>query len=168
MKGWNLKILGIDWDLYKFYLMFLSREIDLKLFQNYAKMYIFKICRIKQIIFNKYATNLKPTISQRVWETQICSYYNLNLIIINFSFLIDIFDNTIYASGTCHQNSNQLQCSIIDMRLHLYHMTTDQYTALLLEGVLVTSYGRISYIYTFWYNFDTVLCSFLETWISDR
>ena len=25
----------------------------------------------------------------------------------NFSFLIDIFDNIIYASGTCHQNSKQ-------------------------------------------------------------
>ena len=29
-------------------------------------------------------------------------------------------------------------------------------------------YGRISYIYTFWYNFDTVLCQFLETGTSDR
>ena len=32
-----------------------------------------------------------------------------------------------------------------------------------MERVLVTWYGRISYIYTFWYNFDTVLCQFLET-----
>ena len=39
----------------------------------------------------------------------------------------------------------------------------DQYTALSLEGVLVTWY-----IYTFWYNFDTVLCQFLETGTSDR
>ena len=122
-----MKILGIDWD--KFYLMFLSREIDLKLFQNYT---IFKICRIKQIIFNKYATNLKTTISQRVWETQICSYYYLNLIIINFSFLIDIIDNIIYASGTCHQNSNQLQCSKVVTE------TLDQYTAMPLVIVLVT------------------------------
>ena len=29
-------------------------------------------------------------------------------------------------------------------------------------------YGRISYIYTFWYNFDSVLCQFLETGTSDR
>ena len=43
--------------------MFLSREIDIKLFQNYTKSYIYqisyKIRTIKQTIFNKYATNLK-------------------------------------------------------------------------------------------------------------
>ena len=51
------------------YLMFLSREIDIKLCQIYAKNYIYKILyknrRFKQIIFSKYATNLKTTISQR-------------------------------------------------------------------------------------------------------
>ena len=31
----------------------------------------------------------------------------------------------------------------------------DQYTAMPLEGVLVTWYGHISYIYTFCYNFFT-------------
>ena len=36
-------------------------------------------------------------------------------------------------------------------------VSRDQYTALLLEGVLVTLYGR-----------DTVLCQFLETGTSDR
>ena len=51
--------------------MFLFREIDLELDlkQNYTKTYIckilYKIRNIKQIIFNKYATNLKTTISQR-------------------------------------------------------------------------------------------------------
>ena len=49
--------------------MFLSREIDIKLSQNYTKTYIFKILfkirSIKQIMFNKCATNLKTTISQR-------------------------------------------------------------------------------------------------------
>ena len=48
--------------------MFLSREIDIKLCQNYTKTYIYqilyKIRSIKQIIFNNYATNLKTTISQ--------------------------------------------------------------------------------------------------------
>ena len=48
--------------------MFLSREIDIKLFQNYTKTYIYQIlyksCSIKQIIFNIYATNLKTTIPQ--------------------------------------------------------------------------------------------------------
>ena len=47
--------------------MFLSQEIDIKLCQNYTKTYIYeiwyKISSIKQIIFNKYATNLKTTLS---------------------------------------------------------------------------------------------------------
>ena len=69
--------------------MFLSREIDIKLCQNYTKTYkykiLYKIRSIKQIIFNKYATNLKTTIYPRVaWETQVCSYYYLNLIIFHF------------------------------------------------------------------------------------
>ena len=68
-----------------------------------------------------------------------------------------------YASGQCHQNSNQWQCSIIVNWLCLYH----QYTALPLKGVLVMWYGRITYINTFWYNFDSVLCQFLETGTSD-
>ena len=46
--------------------------------------------------------------------------------------------------------------------------TRDNNTVLPLEGVLVTWYGRVSYIYTFWYNFDTFLCQFLETGTSDR
>ena len=49
--------------------MFLSREIDIKLCKNYTKIYIYEIlrkgCSIKQIIFNKYATNLKTIISHR-------------------------------------------------------------------------------------------------------
>ena len=42
-----------------------------------------------------------------------------------------------------------------------------QYTALPLEGVLVTWYRRTSYIYTFCF-FYTVLRQFLETGTSDR
>ena len=83
---------------------------------NYAKTFIcnnivYKICNIKQIIFNKYATNLKTTISQRSLRNsgQLLSLFELN----NFSFLIDIIDDIIYASRTCDQNSNQWQCSII-------------------------------------------------------
>ena len=49
--------------------MFLSREIDIKLSQNYTKSYIYQIsyksCSMKQTIFNNYATNLKTTISHR-------------------------------------------------------------------------------------------------------
>ena len=35
-------------------------------------------------------------------------------------------------------------------------------------GISSTWYGRVSYKYTFWYNFDTVLCKLLETGTSDR
>ena len=45
---------------------------------------------------------------------------------------------------------------------------TNQYTALPLQGVLVTCYGGISYIYTLWYNFDTILSQFPETGTSNR
>ena len=47
--------------------------------------------------------------------------------------------------------------------LLLYHVTSILHCHL--EG---TWYGRISYMFTFWYNFDTVLCQFLETGASDR
>jgi len=84
--------------------MFLSREIDIKLWQNYTKTYICKIlCSAVQ-----YYCHVPPSVSR------------------------------------------------------------DQYTALSLEGVLVTWYGRIFYIYTSWYNFYTVLYQFLETETSDR
>ena len=114
---------------------------------------MYKICRIKR----SFSTNLKTRISQR-------SLRNSSLLLLlfefnNFSFLIDI-DNIIYTSGTCHHNSNQRQCSINVTCLPsaLRH----QYTALSLEGVLVTWYKRISYIHMFWYNFVTVLCKFVE------
>ena len=46
--------------------MFLSREIDIKLCQNYTMKDICQIlkksCSIKQIIFNNYATNLKTSV----------------------------------------------------------------------------------------------------------
>ena len=41
--------------------MFLSREIDIKLCQNYTNQILYKSCSIKQTIFNNYATNLKMT-----------------------------------------------------------------------------------------------------------
>ena len=86
--GWNLRTSRVDRDLYKFYLMFLSWEIDIKLCQICTKIFIFDILyknhRFKQIIFSKYATNLKTTISQG-------SLKNLSLLLgfefYNFSFL---------------------------------------------------------------------------------
>ena len=97
----------------------------MKLSQNYSKTYkcriLYKIGSIKQIIFSKYATNLKTTISQRR-QTQVYSFHYLNLII--FHFLIDIIDNIIYTSRSCHQNSNQWQCSITVTCLLMYHVTS--------------------------------------------
>ena len=83
---------------------FLSLEIDIKLCQNYTKTFkckiLFKICSIKQIIFNKYSTILKTEISKRSLRNSgfLLLLFEFN----NFSFLIDIIDNIIYASGTCH------------------------------------------------------------------
>ena len=61
--------LGFDRDPCKFYMVFLSREIDIKLCQVYTKIDPYKILyknsRFKRIIFSKYTTNLNTTISQR-------------------------------------------------------------------------------------------------------
>ena len=58
-------------------------------------------------IRNQYENNDIPEEPEKLKFAPII--FELN----NFSFLIDIIDNIIYASGTCHQNSNQWQCSII-------------------------------------------------------
>ena len=57
---------------------------------------LYKNCMFKQIIFTKYTTNLKTSISQR-------SLRNLYLLLLlfefnNFSFGKDIIENIIYAS----------------------------------------------------------------------
>ena len=83
--GWNLRISGVERYLLDIYLMFLSREIDVKLCQIYTKIHIF--------IFNKYATNLKTTISHRnlrIWGLLLLSFFNFY-----FAFLIAIIDNLI-------------------------------------------------------------------------
>ena len=56
-EGWNSS--GVERYLSDIYLMFLSREIDIKLCQIYTKIHIYAIlyksCRFKQIIFSKFA-----------------------------------------------------------------------------------------------------------------
>ena len=83
------------------------------MYQIYTKIYIYKLfyknLRFKQIIFSKYATNLKTTISHR-------SLNNLGLLLLllefnNFSFLIHIIDNIIITSGSCDQSFHQ-NCTI--------------------------------------------------------
>ena len=107
--------------------MFLSQEIDIKLWQNYTETYkckiLYKIFNIKQIfIFYKYATNLKTMTSQRSLRNSgvLLSLFEFN----NFSFIIGIIDNIIYAPGSCHQNSNRWQCSIITMCLRRHQVTS--------------------------------------------
>ena len=77
--------------------MFLSREVDIKLCQNYTKSYIYqisyKIRIIKQTIFNKYATNLKTTISYR--SLRISDLLLLKIVIFYFALFIGIIDNSI-------------------------------------------------------------------------
>ena len=72
----------------------LSREIYIKLCQNYTNTYIYQIlyksCSIKQTIFNKYETNLKTTISQkslRILDLPLSSFFSF------FAILIDIIDD---------------------------------------------------------------------------
>ena len=72
---------------------------------------LYKNSRFKKILFNKYATNLKTTISQR-------SLRSLGFLLIlfecnNFSFLTDMIDNNSYRSVSCDQNSHQWQCSVL-------------------------------------------------------
>ena len=81
--------------------MFLSQEIDIKLCQINTKICIYAILyksfSIKQIICNKYATNLKTTISHRnlrISGLPLLSFFNFY-----FAFLIEIIDNIITYSS---------------------------------------------------------------------
>jgi len=134
----------------------------LKLDQNlYICKILYKIYSIKQIIFNKYATNLKTTISQRSLRNSRSLLF-FNLIIFYFQ---DIIDNIIYASRTCHRNSNQWLCNIIVTCLRLYHFTS------ILHCHWWEFWSRdteVCLTYKFWYDFDTVLCQFFETGTSHR
>ena len=92
-------------------------------YKKYTKTYIckilYKIRNIKQIIFNKYATNLKTTIFQR-------SLRNSGVLLL-----------------LLRPMAVQYYCHVLPS------VSRIQYTALSLEGVLVTWYWRIPYIYTF-------------------
>ena len=112
-------------------------------YKNYTEMYIYilKFC-LRFIKLNRsYSTN-----AQAIWKQRYKWIYKL--------IFIDIIDNIIYASRTCHQNSNQWQSSIIVMCLRLYHMTsilhchwrefwsrnTDVYLTYLRFGLILTQF----------------------------
>jgi len=100
---------------------FLSRYYYTKS-KNYLKrryhwipMFIGTPCSIKQIIFNKYTTNLKTTISHR--SLRISGFLPFKFLNFYFAFLIDIIDNIItYSSYNLYyiaRNLSQWQCSIV-------------------------------------------------------
>ena len=72
-------------------------EIDMKLCQVFTKIHIYPIlyksCSIKQIIYSKYATNLKMTISHR--SLRISGLLLSQFFILHFAFSIDVIDNII-------------------------------------------------------------------------
>jgi len=72
--------------------------------------------------------------------------------ILLLSFLIDIIDNIVYASG--HQNSIQWQCSIIVMCLRLYHVTS------ILHCHLTESWSRDTDVYLTYILFGIILTQF--------
>ena len=93
--GWNLRISGIGWDIWAFYLMFLFWEIDMKLCKDFTKTYKCKILYKIRIVLNRsYSTNTQPFWKRRYHrgarETHVCSYYYLNLIIFHFSFTVPL------------------------------------------------------------------------------
>ena len=96
--GWNLRISGVKRYIWDIHLMFLSREIDKKLYQNYTKIHIYTIlyrnCSIKQIIFNKYETNLKTTIFHK--NLRISGLLLLWFYIFNLTFFKDLFNNIMF------------------------------------------------------------------------
>ena len=138
--------------------MFLSPEIDIKLCQHYTKMYIckilYKIHSIEQIIFNKYAANLKTTVSQRTLRNSSLllflfifsnlSFLNSNLLLLlfefnNLSFLIDILIILFMLPNM----SPELQQMTLQYYCHESpSLSHGQNTTLPFEGILVTWYGR--------------------------
>ena len=91
--GYNLRISGFELYLQDIYLLILSREIDIKLCQNYTKtgicQILYKSCSFKQIIFNNYATNLKTIIPQ---EPENLRFANIIIFYFIFFIFIDIID----------------------------------------------------------------------------
>ena len=93
--GWFLRISGAERHISIW--CYVSRKIDIKLWQNYTKIHIetilYKRSRFKQIIFSKYSINLKTIISQRNLRISgLLLLYSFNFY---FAFLIAIIDNII-------------------------------------------------------------------------
>ena len=91
----------------------------MKLCQVFTKIHIYPIlyksCSIKQIIYSKYATNLKMTISHR--SLRISGLLLSQFFILHFAFSIDVIDNIItyspYSPYYVTLNFSQWQCSML-------------------------------------------------------
>ena len=129
--------------------MFLSREIDIKLCQNYTKTNIchisFKSCSIKQTIFSKYATNLKTIISHRslrilgveryIYKTSICMMFLSREIDIK---LCQNYSKTYICKIYVRITRPELPPMTVQYTGHMIQTETrDNDTALPLVGVLV-------------------------------
>ena len=142
--------------------MFLSREIDIKLCQNSAKIHIYiytifyKSSRYKQIIiFNKYATNLKTIISHR--GLRISGLLLLQFLDFYFAFLVDIIDNIItyspyspyYVTRTSANGSAlSLSCdSETEITWPVYCTAIGFSSGDLIQTVRTKCYNIINYIY---------------------
>ena len=145
---------------------------------------MYKIRSIKQIIFNKCATNLKtifiymlPKAKRRTdWAKK-----NLWTLMSGCNRV----KKSIFFKKNFHGQPAAFQLVIdnVIMRPEQVTRTPTNGSAVLLSRVSVcitwpvycTAIGHVirtyilhTYKYTFWYNFDTVLCQFLETRTSDR
>ena len=108
--------------------MFLSREIDIKLCQNYTKLYIYKIsyksCSIKQ----NHIQQLRNQSENYYIPQPHRSLRISDLLLYNFAFLIDIIDNIItYSLYTLYYVT---RTSTNDSAVSLSRVSRDQYTAL--------------------------------------
>ena len=144
---------------------------------------LYKISRFKQIIFSKYATNLKTTISQR-------SLNNLDFFLLLFGF--NDLKDLIHKYNTWTRTWPELPPMAVNYCCHVSpSLSHDQYTDLPLVGPKllrllwdIVVFRLVAYLlnmiclilqllYNIWhipilYKFDTVLYQFLETGTSDR
>ena len=123
--GWRLITSALDRYPWKFYLTFLSQEIDIKLCQIYMKTHIYTFLNrnswFKQIICSKYATNRKLVGQKFSWED------------------IALDDATLHHLKTKISQRNLNVTWRVQKIDHVIQTEThDHYTALPLVGVLVT------------------------------
>ena len=120
--GWKLITLALDRDPWKLYLMFLSREIDIQLCQNYTKINIYTILYkssgFKKIKFSKCNQSEKDDIPEKA----NCKLGFLLYLL--FLFLIDLIHNIIYTSVLLDQKFHQWQCSKVVTWYRRRHATS--------------------------------------------